>query len=233
MKIYLPRLILPFVVFGLLIIHQVGWLVNEMGWCECIFSPGQLPYNASLLLGTHSRDWTYFYTFLTGSWIHGDWQHLLGNLSSLLGLTLLFVLYLKRGWLRFFLLQWIFSGLILFVLASKGSIHIGASTWSYAFAGFLSTLAFLHPNRKLLSLFFIICLWYGSMWWGIFPIEPKISFQGHLSGLISGILIGLLGRDYWLEQMDVHPIAESMDSNFNDSPNPNDSLPENPYDKFQ
>jgi membrane associated rhomboid family serine protease len=129
MRVYLLRLIAPIFVFFVLIVHQVGWLVHEQGWCDCILNQGQLPYKASFHLGTHSRDWSYFYTFLTGSWIHADWQHLLGNLSSLAGLTTLFILYFRRGWLRFFLLQWVFSGLILFVLASKGSIHIGASTW--------------------------------------------------------------------------------------------------------
>ena len=227
MRVYLPRLIAPTFVFIVLIVHQVGWLVQEQGWCGCILNHGQLPYKASLLLGTHSRDWSYLYTFLTGSWIHGDWQHLSGNLSSLAGLTALFILYFRKGWIRFFLMQWVISGFILFILASKGTVHIGASTWSYSFAGFLSTLAILNPNRKLLSLFFIICLWYGSMWWGIFPIEPKISFQGHISGLISGVLIGLLGRDFWLSHMFIQPTKELVDS---DSA---DSVPVNPYDKFK
>lgn len=227
MKLPISRILTPLLVLTILIVHQFAWLVVEYGWYNSLNSSGNLPQQVSVNLGTHAREWTFFYTALTGSWIHGNWEHLMGNVFSLAGLSLLFLLFIKKGWLRFFLIQWVFSGIILFFLAPKGSIHIGASTWSYSFAGFLTTLAFLHPNRKVLSLFFIICLWYGSMWWGIFPIDPRISFQGHISGLTTGVLIALLGRDFWLNRMFIVPELPVLESQ-EDS-----SKPINPYDEFK
>ena len=227
MKIPISRILTPLLVLTILILHQFAWLVVENGWYNSLYSSGNIPYQVSVILGTHAREWTYTYTALTGSWIHGNWEHLMGNVFSLAGLCLLFLLFIKKGWLRFFLIQWVISGVILFFLAPRGSVHIGASTWSYSFAGFLSTLAFLHPNRKILSLFFIICLWYGSMWWGIFPIDPRISFQGHISGLTTGVLSALLGRDFWLNRMFIVPELPVLESQ-EDS-----SKPINPYDEFK
>lgn len=228
MKLPLSRILSPLIVLVLLVLHQYLWLIAEHGWCNCWYSSGILPQKVSVMLGTHGREWSYFYTAFTGSWIHGNWEHLLGNVFSLAGLSLLFLLFLRQGWIRFFLIQWFISGIILFFLAPNASIHIGASTWSYSFAGFLSTLAFLHPNRKLLSLFFIICLWYGSMWWGIFPIDPRISYQGHISGLTTGVLVALLGRDFWLNRMFVSTEIPVLESEHGDS-----ASNINPYDQFK
>lgn len=35
---------------------------------------------------------------------------------------------------------------------------------------------------------------YGSMIWGIFPTDPKISWEGHLSGLAIGIVLAVYFR---------------------------------------
>lgn len=229
MKISTIRLLAPIILLIALFAIQYLGLVAVYGWCTCFYGSGNLPQEVSVLLGTHGREWSFMYTSFTGSWIHGNWEHLMGNVFSIGGLSLLFILFIRDGWFQFFLLQWLISGIILFFLAPIGSIHIGASTWSYSFAGFLSTLAFLHPNRKVLSLFFIICLWYGSMWWGIFPIDPKISYQGHISGLTTGVLIALLGRDFWLNRMFISPELPVLDSE-NEDP----TVPvKNPYDEFQ
>lgn len=38
----------------------------------------------------------------------------------------------------------------------------------------------------------LIVLTYGSLVWGIFPVEEKVSWQGHLGGVITGVLLALL-----------------------------------------
>jgi hypothetical protein len=45
---------------------------------------------------------------------------------------------------------------------------------------------------QALSLFIIFL--YGSMIWGIFPTQPRVSWQGHLSGLIVGIILAIVYR---------------------------------------
>ena len=35
---------------------------------------------------------------------------------------------------------------------------------------------------------------YGSLFWGLFPIEQSISWEGHLGGALTGFLLALLYR---------------------------------------
>jgi uncharacterized membrane-anchored protein YhcB (DUF1043 family) len=45
---------------------------------------------------------------------------------------------------------------------------------------------------QALSLFIIFL--YGSMIWGVFPTQPRVSWQGHLSGLIVGVVLAFIYR---------------------------------------
>jgi len=40
----------------------------------------------------------------------------------------------------------------------------------------------------------IVSLVYGGMFWGIFPLKPEISWESHLWGGISGLVLALLFR---------------------------------------
>ncbi len=147
--------------------------------------------------GNHTRNIPFFYTAFTGPFLHGDWMHLSGNIISFVGLSGLFVLVFPRDWWRFFVLQFFISSLLLFVLGDFGEHHIGASTWLYAYAAFLSVHALKAKEKRMRALFLVIVLWYGSMWWGLLPIMPSISHEGHLAGLITGLLIAYGAYPYW------------------------------------
>ena len=127
-------------------------------------------------------------------WIHAhnDVKHILNNsLPTFLLLTLLFYSYRAVAW-RVFLFSWVFTGLILwFIGGTNGAIHIGMSGVIYALAGFLFTSGVLRKYLPLQALSLFIVFLYGSMIWGIFPTQPRVSWQGHLSGLIVGIILAI------------------------------------------
>ena len=130
-------------------------------------------------------------------WIHAhnDIKHILNNsLPTFLLMTLLFYSYRAVAW-RVFLFSWIFTGLGLwFIGGSNGAIHIGMSGVIYALAGFLFTSGVLRKYLPLQALSLFIIFLYGSMIWGIFPTQPRVSWQGHLSGLIVGIILAIVYR---------------------------------------
>jgi membrane associated rhomboid family serine protease len=176
---------------------------------------------------THPRDLHDFHTAFTGSWLHGSWEHLWGNISALAGLGTVFILLFPKKMPLFFVTQWILSGVILFFLGRSGQSHLGASTWAYSFASFLAIVALSHQNHKAKSILFLVVLFYGTMWWGLLPLIPGISWQGHLSGTLSGILIALFRLDFWTKAMNIPREENKNTEAFDDEP-----LPKNPYDEI-
>ena len=47
---------------------------------------------------------------------------------------------------------------------------------------------------NLLTVSIIVAFLYGSMFWGIFPIKPEISWESHLWGSASGFLLSIYYR---------------------------------------
>jgi membrane associated rhomboid family serine protease len=130
-------------------------------------------------------------------WIHAhnDIKHILNNsLPTFLLLTLLFQSYKEIAW-RVFIMSWLFTGALLwFIGGSNGAIHIGMSGVIYALTGFLFTSGVLRKYLPLQALSLFIVFLYGSMIWGIFPTQPRVSWQGHLSGLVVGLILAFVYR---------------------------------------
>ena len=130
-------------------------------------------------------------------WIHAhsDIKHILNNsLPTFLLLGLLFYSYKTVAW-RVFLLSWLFTGALLWLIGgSNGAVHIGMSGIIYALAGFLFASGVLRGYLPLQALSLFIIFLYGSLIWGIFPTQPRVSWQGHLSGLIVGVVLAFIYR---------------------------------------
>ena len=65
----------------------------------------------------------------------------------------------------------------------------------YALAGFLFTSGVLRKYLPLQGISLFVAFLYGSMIWGIFPMETHVSWEGHLSGLITGVLLAVFYRN--------------------------------------
>lgn len=130
-------------------------------------------------------------------WIHAhsDVKHILNNsVPALLLVTLLFYSY-KEIALKVFLLSWFLTGFFLWVFGPhNGSHHIGMSGVIYSLAAFLFTSGVLRKYLPLQALSLFIVFLYGSMIWGIFPTKERISWEGHLSGMIVGIILAFVYR---------------------------------------
>lgn len=127
--------------------------------------------------------------------IHGGWKHLVSNslpLFFLLGM--LFNFYKKVAWEALF---WMFlmTGLWTWVIARSGSVHIGASGIVYALVTFLFFSGLLRRDKTSMVISLVVTFLYGSLIWGVLPIwKENISWEGHLSGAISGVVIAYFYR---------------------------------------
>ena len=126
--------------------------------------------------------------------IHKDFSHLINNSYPIIILGgMLFSFYKNIAHQLFFLLFFL-SGFFLWFIGRE-SFHIGASGIIYALASFLFVSGVIRKDPKLSSVALIVIFLYGSMIWGILPTKNPISWEGHLSGFISGILIAIIYKE--------------------------------------
>lgn len=166
----------------------IMWLIY---WADFLFiydfhRLGVVPKQLSGLKGILFMPWIH---------AHSDVKHILNNsVPAFLLMTLLFYSY-KEIALKVFLLSWFLTGLFLWVFgANNGAHHIGMSGVIYSLAAFLFTSGVLRKYLPLQALALFIVFLYGSMIWGIFPTKERISWEGHLSGMIIGVFLAFYYR---------------------------------------
>lgn len=74
--------------------------------------------------------------------------------------------------------------------------HIGASGVVYALAAFHFVSGIIRSDVRLLTLSVVVVFLYGGLVWGLLPIRPEVSWEGHLSGAISGVVLAFYYRKY-------------------------------------
>ncbi|MBU2556346.1 MAG: rhomboid family intramembrane serine protease [Bacteroidetes bacterium] len=129
--------------------------------------------------------------------LHGDWNHLMANTVPVFVLIAGLYYFYRTLATEVLTLSVILSGLWVWLGARHG-VHIGASGVIYALAAFLMLSGFLRRDNRLMALSFAVVFLYGSLIWGIFPElfpEKNISWEGHLSGLLAGVILALFFRN--------------------------------------
>lgn len=157
--------------------------------------------------------------------LHADWEHLFSNVIPLLVTgSMLFYFYREMA-VKVILLIYILSGFWLW-LGGRENYHIGASNIVYGITAFLFLSGFIRKHTGLIAVSLLMVFLYGSLVWGLFPVVPKISWEGHLFGALSGILCAIVFRKEG-QQQEVYEWTdddEPFDDHENDDNAPQSSL---------
>jgi membrane associated rhomboid family serine protease len=128
---------------------------------------------------------------LFSPFLHADYQHLLSNTSALFVLGFVTINIYPRSAVRSLAVIWLIGGLILWVIG-RPNYHIGASGLVYGMAAYLLAMGLLRWEPRAIAVALFVVFAYGSLWWGLLPYVPEMSWEGHLGGAIAGILAALL-----------------------------------------
>ncbi|MFZ1688380.1 MAG: rhomboid family intramembrane serine protease [Flavobacteriales bacterium] len=143
---------------------------------------GLLPRNALGAIG-----------ILTAPLLHADLEHLFNNSLPLLVLGwCLFYFYPRSAWWTL-LGSWLSTGVLVWCSA-RPDHHIGASGVVYALVAFVFLSGLLRRQRQLVALSLLMVFLYGSLAWGVLPIEERMSWESHLWGGISGFVFAWFFR---------------------------------------
>ena len=206
------------------------WIVF---WMELKFSVDVKEF------GIYPRDLKGLRGILFSPFIHGDLLHLYNNSIPLLLLLAALRYFYRKVSLHVLVFGILFSGFLTWMIGRE-SYHIGASGLIYVLVSFIFFKGIQTKYYRLVALSLTLIMVYGGLIWYVFPdVEEGISWEGHLSGLITGFGMSLFFKTpeykkpirYEWERPDFDPQSDpfmkhfDVDGNFINTPKPEEEIP--------
>jgi len=154
--------------------------------------------------GVIPRNFDRLYGIITYPLVHSGAKHLFSNLSVFVPLFIIIEITYKKKTFSVFWLNYIISGIILWFIG-RANVHIGSSGVVYAISLFIITSSILKKNMRQVALVFIVIILNNGIIFGMFPIQEKVSWEGHLAGAIAGIIVAFLLKERTMDKVDNLP----------------------------
>lgn len=145
--------------------------------------------------GVYPRSANGLFGVLASPMIHSqdDVKHILSNSLPIAVLLASLIHFYRAIASKILLIVWLGAGIGTWMIARE-NYHIGMSGVIYGLVGFLFTSGALRKYKPLMGLSLFVIFIYGSLIWGIFPTQTKVSWEGHLSGLVIGVVSAFVYR---------------------------------------
>jgi membrane associated rhomboid family serine protease len=157
--------------------------------------------------------------------IHSDWKHLINNSMPAFLLSLAIFYFYRDIAYKIWFLIYLIGGILLWSVGRQ-AYHIGASGLIYGLAAFLFLSGLIRRVPSLIAISLLVVFWYGSMVWGLLPIDFEVSFEAHITGAVSGIILAVIYRDQGPE-----PEKSSLDEE--EEPSDEEASDEEPSEENQ
>lgn len=168
----------------------VLWLIHLMNWGMDL---DPLPF------GVRPREWLGLVGIGAAPLVHGDFPHLVANSAPLLVLGAVMLFLYPHSTLRVLPAVYFGPGVLVW-LFGRDSVHIGASGLVYGLVSYVFVAGLLRRDRRAIAASLMVVMLYGSLAWGVLPIQPRVSWETHLSAAVIGVLMALV-----LRKLDIPP----------------------------
>lgn len=122
------------------------------------------------------------------AFLHDGWAHVASNSVPLLVLGFIAALGGLRRFAGVVLTVILIGGLGVWLTAPAHTITLGASGVVFGLFGYLLVRGFVDRRPLDVVVGLIVAVVYGSLLQGVLPTDPGVSWQGHLFGLIGGVV---------------------------------------------
>jgi len=177
-KYHRAVIVVPFVaVFAI-------WFVY---WLEMRFGYNFVKY------GIYPQTLKGFRGVLFSPFIHSGTSHLFNNSVPLAVLLAALYFFYRKLATKILFYGFFLTGFLTWSIA-RPSYHIGASGVVYMLFSFIFFSGVFRKHIRLLAVSMVVVFLYGGMVWYVFPIKDGISWEGHSSGFVVGLVLAIIYR---------------------------------------
>lgn len=166
------------------------WLVHLLNWGMDL---DPRPF------GVRPREWPGLGGIATAPLVHGDFAHLFANSVPLAVLGAAMIYLYPHSTLRVLPAVYVGPGILVWIFG-RDSVHFGASGLVYGLVSYVFVAGLLRRDRRAIAASLLVVFMYGSLAWGVLPVQPGVSWETHLAAAMIGVLAAL-----WLRKLDVPP----------------------------
>lgn len=123
--------------------------------------------------------------------IHADINHLVSNTIPILSLGTGIFYFYKDTAKKVVLILYFVPGVLVWFIG-RDAYHIGASGIIYGLVTFIFFSGVIRRDVRSIALSLIVTFLYGSLVWGVLPIDSQVSWESHLAGAVIGFICAFI-----------------------------------------
>lgn len=159
------------------------WLVPLLGWGLDLQQFGVRP-----------RQWIGLPGILFAPLLHAGLGHLVANTVPLLVLGIAMLHLYPTASFRVLPAIYLGPGIAVWLFARDGN-HVGASGLIYGLVAYVFVAGLIRRDRRAIGASLLVAFLYGTMVWGVLPLETGVSWETHLAAALIGIAMAFMMRN--------------------------------------
>jgi membrane associated rhomboid family serine protease len=167
------------------------WLIQVLNWALDL---------DLRTIGVRPRELAGLSGILLAPLLHSGFAHLLTNTVPLLVLGTGMLYLYPNSALKVIPAVYLGPGIAVWLFGKASSVHVGASGLIYGLVSYIFVAGVLRRDRRAIAASLLVAFLYGSLVWGVLPIERGVSWETHLAAAIIGLALAIA-----LRHLDVPP----------------------------